>query len=465
MKRNYFGTDGIRGRVGEPPITPEFVMHLGYSAGKVLISSDWHLSSGERPAVLIGKDTRISGYMLESALQAGLSAAGVDVLLSGPMPTPAVAYLTRALRLQAGIVISASHNPFEDNGIKFFSASGTKLPDAIEHEIEAGLNTPIKAMPSVQLGKARRVNDARGRYIEFCKSTFPNHLDLRGLRIVVDCAHGATYQIAGHVLHELGADVVAIGAQPDGLNINHECGATHSAALQEAVTHYQANIGIALDGDGDRVVMVDDTGRLYDGDQLIYIIARHRQQKGLLKGGVAGTLMTNLAVENGLKKLGIPFARANVGDRYVLELLQNKAWQLGGEGSGHIICIDKHTTGDGIISALQVLHALRDSAATLPDLARDVTLFPQQLINVKVPKGFDSRGNVEIKAVQAEAERDLDTSGRVLLRPSGTEPLLRVMVEGENRQKVEYWAEKIADVVRQAAEPSVKPSGQAITHP
>ncbi|WP_097066026.1 phosphoglucosamine mutase [Nitrosovibrio sp. Nv4] len=451
MKKKYFGTDGIRGRVGDMPITPEFVMHLGYSAGKVLTSSDWHLSKGERPAVLIGKDTRISGYMLESALQAGLSAAGVDVLLSGPIPTPAVAYLTRALRLQAGIVISASHNPFEDNGIKFFSASGTKLPDATEHEIEAGLGAPIKSMASAQLGKARRINDARGRYIEFCKSTFPNHLDLRGLRIVVDCAHGATYQIAGPVLHELGADVVAIGAQPDGLNINHECGATHSATLQEAVRRHQADIGIALDGDGDRVIMTDQDGVLFDGDRLIYIIATHRQKKGLLKGGVAGTLMTNLAVENGLKKLNISFARANVGDRYVLELLQKKGWQLGGEGSGHIICIDKHTTGDGIISALQVLYAIRDSDRTLAELAHGVTLYPQQLINVKVPKGFDSRVNAAIKAAQAEAERDLDGSGRVLLRPSGTEPLIRVMVEGESRQKVEHWAEKIADLVRTVA--------------
>ena len=433
------------------PITPEFVMHLGYSAGNVLASSEWHLSKGERPAVLIGKDTRISGYMLESALQAGLSAAGVDVLLSGPMPTPAVAYLTRALRLQAGIVISASHNPFEDNGIKFFSAAGTKLPDVTEHAIEAGLKAPIKSMPSAQLGKARRVNDARGRYIEFCKSTFPNHLDLRGLRIVVDCAHGATYQIAGPVLHELGADVVAIGAQPDGLNINLECGATHSAALQEAVLLHQADIGIALDGDGDRVIMADEKGVLYDGDRLIYIIAKHRQQKGSLKGGVAGTLMTNLAVENGLRKLDIPFARANVGDRYVLELLQKEGWQLGGEGSGHILCIDKHTTGDGIISALQVLYAMRDSAKTLPELAHGVTLYPQQLINVKVPKGFDSSVNPAIKAAQADAERDLDDSGRVLLRPSGTEPLVRVMVEGESKQKVKHWAEKIADIVRNAA--------------
>jgi len=451
LTRKFFGTDGIRGRVGEMPITPEFVMHLGYSAGKVLTSSDWHLPRGERPAVLIGKDTRISGYMLESALQAGLSAAGVDVLLSGPTPTPAVAYLTRALRLQAGIVISASHNPFEDNGIKFFSAAGTKLPDAVEEEIEAGLDAPIRSMPSAQLGKARRVSDARGRYIEFCKSTFPNHLDLRGLRIVVDCAHGATYQIAGHVLHELGADVVVIGAQPDGLNINHECGATHSVSIENAVREYAADIGIALDGDGDRVIMADNKGVLYDGDQLIYIIAAHRKRKDLLKGGVAGTLMTNLAVENGLKKLHIPFARANVGDRYVLELLQKNSWQLGGEGSGHIICTDKHTTGDGIISALQVLYAMRDSSSTFAELARDVTLYPQQLINVKVPKGFDSRANAAIKTVQAEAELDLNGSGRVLLRASGTEPLIRVMVEGQSSQKVNHWAEKIADAVRTAA--------------
>jgi phosphoglucosamine mutase len=451
LTRKFFGTDGIRGRVGEAPITPEFVMHLGYSAGKVLASSNWHLAQGERPAVLIGKDTRISGYMLESALQAGLSAAGVDVLLSGPTPTPAVAYLTRALRLQAGIVISASHNPFDDNGIKFFSASGTKLPDSVEHEIEAGLDQPIKSMPSAQLGKARRVNDARGRYIEFCKSTFPNHLDLRGFRIVVDCAHGATYQIAGHVLHELGAEVVAIGAQPDGLNINHECGATHSATIGNAVKQYKADIGIALDGDGDRVIMADNKGVLYDGDQLIYIIAVHRRRNDLLKGGVAGTLMTNLAVENGLKKLNVPFARANVGDRYVLELMQKNGWQLGGEGSGHIICTDKHTTGDGIISALQVLYAVRDSSCTLAELAQDVTLYPQQLINVKVPKGFDSRTSTVIKNVQAEAEQDLNGSGRVLLRASGTEPLIRVMVEGESPQKVSHWAEKIASAVRAAA--------------
>jgi phosphoglucosamine mutase len=451
LSKKYFGTDGIRGRVGEMPITPDFIMHLGYSAGKVLAAADWHLSKGERPAVLIGKDTRISGYMLESALQAGLSAAGVDVFLSGPMPTPAVAYLTRALRLQAGIVISASHNPFEDNGIKFFSAAGSKLPDATEHEIEAGLNAPIRSMPSAQIGKVRRISDAPGRYIEFCKSTFPYHLDLRGLRIVVDCAHGATYHIAGHVLHELGADVVAIGVQPDGLNINHKCGATHSATLQEAVRQHHADLGIALDGDGDRVVMVDSKGTLYDGDQLVYIIAKHRQQRGLLKGGVAGTLMTNLAVENGFRKLNIPFARANVGDRYVLELLQQKGWQLGGEGSGHIICIDKHTTGDGIISALQVLHAMRDCGKTLSGLTRGITLYPQRLVNVKVAKEFDFRVSAQVKAAQVSAEHDLGGSGRVLLRVSGTEPLVRVMVEGESEQKVKRWAEQIAEAVRSAA--------------
>ncbi|MEE8254953.1 MAG: phosphoglucosamine mutase [Nitrosomonadaceae bacterium] len=450
MTKKYFGTDGIRGRVGVTPITPEFVMHLGYSAGKVLASADRYLSKNERPAVLIGKDTRISGYMLESALQAGLSAAGVDVLLTGPMPTPAVAYLTCALRLQAGIVISASHNPFEDNGIKFFSASGNKLSDTTENNIEKGLDAPITSMPSAQLGRARRVNDASGRYIEFCKSTFPYHLDLRGMRIVVDCAHGATYHVAGHVLHELGADVVVIGARPDGLNINQQYGATHSATIQKAVRQHQADIGIALDGDGDRVVMSDKKGALYDGDQLLYIIAKHRQQKSLLKGGIVGTLMTNLAIENGLNKLNIPFARANVGDRHVLELLQKKGWELGGEGSGHIICVDKHTTGDGIISALQVLHAMRDSGKTLAELSRGVTLYPQQLINVKIQKGFDFHANAAIKEAQIKAKRDLGDRGRILLRTSGTEPLVRIMVEGESRQKVKYWVEYISNALRGA---------------
>ena len=451
LSKKYFGTDGIRGRVGVSPITPDFIMHLGYAAGKVLTSSDRRLPTGQRPSVLIGKDTRISGYMLESALEAGLSAAGVDVLLSGPMPTPAVAYLTRALRLQAGIVISASHNAFEDNGIKFFSASGSKLSDEAEHAIEERLSSPIKSMDSARLGKVRRISDAPGRYIEFCKSTFPYHLDLRGLRIVVDCAHGATYHIAGHVLHELGADVVAIGVQPDGLNINHECGATHSSTLQIAVRQHHADLGIALDGDGDRVVMVDSKGTIYDGDQLVYIIARHRQQRGLLKGGVVGTLMTNLAVENGFRKLGIPFARSNVGDRYVMELLQQKDWQLGGEGSGHIICTDKHTTGDGIISALQVLHAMRDCGKTLAGLTRGLTLYPQKLVNVKVAKRFNPHANEQIKIVQSAAEQDLGDKGRTLLRVSGTEPLVRVMVEGESERKVTRWADRIAEAVRSAA--------------
>jgi phosphoglucosamine mutase len=451
LSKKYFGTDGIRGRVGVSPITPDFIMHLGYAAGKALTLSDRRLPKGQRPAVLIGKDTRISGYMLESALEAGLSAAGVDVLLSGPMPTPAVAYLTRALRLQAGIVISASHNAFEDNGIKFFSASGSKLSDEAEHAIEERLSSPIKSMDSARLGKVRRISDAPGRYIEFCKSTFPYHLDLRGLRIVVDCAHGATYHIAGHVLHELGADVVAIGVQPDGLNINHECGATHSSTLQIAVRQHHADLGIALDGDGDRVVMVDSKGTIYDGDQLVYIIARHRQQRGLLKGGVVGTLMTNLAVENGFRKLGIPFARSNVGDRYVMELLQQKDWQLGGEGSGHIICTDKHTTGDGIISALQVLHAMRDCGKTLAGLTRGLTLYPQKLVNVKVAKRFNPHTSEQIKIVQSAAEQDLGDKGRTLLRVSGTEPLVRVMVEGESERKVTRWADRIAEAVRSAA--------------
>jgi phosphoglucosamine mutase len=451
LSKKYFGTDGIRGRVGVSPITPDFIMHLGYAAGKALAASDWNLPKGERPAVLIGKDTRISGYMLESALEAGLSAAGVDVLLSGPMPTPAVAYLTRALRLQAGIVISASHNAFEDNGIKFFSASGSKLSDEAERAIEERLGSPIKSMDSAQLGKVRRISDAPGRYIEFCKSTFPYHLDLRGLRIVVDCAHGAAYHIAGHVLHELGADVVAIGVQPNGLNINHECGATHSSTLQIAVRQHHADLGIALDGDGDRVVMVDSKGTVYDGDQLVYIIAKHRQQRGLLKGGVVGTLMTNLAVENSFRKLSIPFARANVGDRYVMELLKKKDWQLGGEGSGHIICNDKHTTGDGIISALQVLHAVRDCGKTLAGLTRGLTLYPQKLVNIKVVKRFNPHASEQVKTVQSAAEQDLGDKGRTLLRVSGTEPLVRVMVEGESERKVTRWADRIAEAVRSAA--------------
>ncbi len=451
MTRKYFGTDGVRGRVGEEPITPEFVMHLGYAAGKVLVGEGRAHRSGDHPAVLIGKDTRISGYMLESALQAGLSAAGVDVYLAGPMPTPAVAYLTRALRLSAGIVISASHNSFEDNGIKFFSADGDKLPDTTERAIESRLEEPIACAPSAKLGKAWRVNDAAGRYIEFCKSTFPGALDLRGLKLVLDCAHGATYHIARHVFHELGADVVAIGNQPDGLNINEACGALHPEGLRRAVLEHGAQYGIAFDGDGDRLVVVDGAGNTYDGDQLVYVIAAHRHRLGTLAGGVVGTQMTNLALEHALGRLGIPFARAKVGDRYVLELLLEKGWVLGGENSGHIICLDKHTTGDGIVSALQVLWAVRESGQTLAMLAEPVELYPQILINVRVAQRFDFQGAPDVRAALEAAEGDLHGHGRVLLRASGTEPLIRVMVEGRSRGQVQHWAETIAQSVEQAA--------------
>ncbi|OIO83068.1 MAG: phosphoglucosamine mutase [Gallionellaceae bacterium CG1_02_56_997] len=449
MTKKYFGTDGIRGRVGKFPITPQFVMNLGYAAGKVLANLEH--TAGERPAVLIGKDTRISGYMLESALQAGLIAAGVDVYLAGPVPTPAVAYLTRTLRLQAGIVISASHNPFEDNGIKFFSASGTKLPDEIEHAIEAGLEAEIKIESSGQLGKAKRLDDASGRYIEFCKSTFPSAMNLRGMKIVVDCAHGATYNIALPVFHELGAEVVAIGVTPDGININAGFGATSPANLQKAVVEHRADVGIALDGDGDRLIMVDSAGKLYDGDQLLFIIAKHRQQQGRLHGGVVGTLMTNLAFEHAMRRLSIPFLRAKVGDRYVMELLQQQGWQIGGENSGHIICLDKHSTGDGIVSALEVLHALHTRHLSLAEMSQDLQLYPQVLINVRVHGVTKLKDNAEINAAVAEAERALDGKGRVLLRPSGTEPLLRVMVEGEEGALVQQCAEQIAAAVRIAA--------------
>jgi len=455
MSRKYFGTDGVRGRVGEYPITPEFVMHLGYSAGKVLSSVDWQLAEGENPVVLIGKDTRISGYLLESALQAGLIAAGVDVYLAGPVPTPAVAYLTRALRLQAGIVISASHNPFEDNGIKFFSSEGTKLPDETERAIEAGLDSPIVTMPSARLGRAKRIGDAAGRYIEFCKSSFPYDMDLRGLKLVVDCAHGAAYHIARHVFHELGADVTAIGVQPDGMNINDGYGATAPANLQHAVREHKADIGIALDGDGDRLVMVDADGALYDGDQLLYIIAKHRLAQGVLKRGVAGTLMTNLALEHALQRIGVPFARAKVGDRYVMELLQQQGWHLGGENSGHIICLDRHTTGDGIVSALQVLHALRANRQTLAEAVAGLILYPQVLVNVRVAKGRDYTAHASVISAVAAAETALAGKGRVLLRPSGTEPLLRVMVEGEDGAMVRHCAENIAQAVNEAAQERV----------
>ena len=449
MSRKYFGTDGIRGKVGEHPITPDFVMRLGYAAGRVLTSIESNLAKGAHPAVLIGKDTRISGYMLESALEAGLSAAGVDVLMTGPMPTPAVAYLTRALRAQAGIVISASHNPFDDNGIKFFSSQGTKLPDDIEHAIEVELDQPMEVMASISLGKVMRVKDAQGRYIEFCKSTFPNTLDLRGLKIVLDCAHGATYHVAPPVFHELGAEIVVIANQPNGVNINCDVGTTYPQALQKAVIEHQADLGIAFDGDGDRVMMVDSQGQLLDGDQLLYIIANARQTNGSLQGGVVGTLMTNLALEHKLQAMNIPFARAKVGDRYVLELLNQQGWQLGGENSGHILTLDKHSSGDGIIAALQVLQAVLLSKKTLGQLGVDLSLYPQVLINVKTSKKIDLEHHVVIQAAVKEAERELADKGRVLLRASGTEPKIRVMVEGENRLQVQMLAEKIAYVVTQ----------------
>ena len=451
MARKYFGTDGVRGRVGEAPITPEFVMHLGYAAGQVLVADRGALPEGEHPTVLIGKDTRISGYMLEAALEAGFTAAGVNVLMTGPMPTPAVAYLTRALRLQAGVVISASHNPFEDNGIKFFSASGQKLPDSVEETIEARLDVPINTVSARQLGRARRIEDAAARYIEFCKSTFPNHLDLRGMRIVVDCAHGATYHIAPHVLHELGAEAIAIGNMPNGYNINDQCGATSTAALTAAVKEHRADLGIALDGDGDRLMMADATGRIYDGDALLYVIARHRIQCNYMKGGVVGTLMTNLGMEHALNRLNIPFERANVGDRYVMERLLANGWTLGGETSGHILCLDKHTTGDGIVSALQVLRALRESGESLAAMTSDVESYAQVMINVPVTKGFMLDHCEAVKTTVAEAENTLNGSGRIVLRASGTEPLIRVMVESAAHADAKRWAECIAEQVRTAA--------------
>jgi phosphoglucosamine mutase len=443
LSRKYFGTDGVRGTVGRAPMTPDFVLRLGYAAGKVLAGH------GADPAVLIGKDTRISGYMIEAALEAGFSAAGVDVLLCGPLPTPGVAYLARALRLSAGVVISASHNPYADNGIKFFSGDGFKLPDAVETEIERALESPIGCNESAKLGKARRVEDAPGRYVEFCKSCFPANLDLRGLRIVVDCAHGAAYSVAPNVFHELGADVVPIGVSPDGFNINDLFGATSPRQLEGAVRLHQADLGIALDGDGDRLIMADAQGALYDGDQLLYAIVKHRATKGPV-AGVAGTLMTNLAVEQAFVRLGVPFARARVGDRYVLELMRERGWMLGGENSGHLICLDRHTTGDGIVSALQVLAALRESNKTLRELTADLVMFPQVLVNVQVPRGFEWQKDRVIGKAQADAEKSLDGRGRVLLRPSGTEPLLRVMVEGESKELVEAAANSIADAVRVA---------------
>ncbi|MBL8515683.1 MAG: phosphoglucosamine mutase [Betaproteobacteria bacterium] len=444
MKRKYFGTDGIRGRVGDAPITPDIMLRLGYAAGRVLTRQQEH------PAVVIGKDTRISGYMLESALEAGLSAAGCDVYLTGPMSTPGVAFLTRALRLSAGIMISASHNPFEDNGIKFFSAEGAKLPDEVELDIEAALDEPLATQPSTKLGKAMRVHDAEGRYIEFCKGTFPKEQTLRGLKLVVDAAHGACYRLAPRVFQELGAQVVPIGVAPNGLNINDRCGATHAEAMAHAVTDNEADFGIALDGDGDRLMMADADGTLFDGDQLLYVIVKDQLSRGA-RSGVVGTLMTNLAVELAFAKLGASFARAKVGDRHVLEMLNEKGWLWGGENSGHIICLDRHTTGDGIVSALQVLAALKRAGQSLGEYSQELTLFPQVLVNVRTVTKLDFAGNSAIQHAVRAAESELNGAGRVLLRASGTEPVIRVMVEGRDAAQVSRLAETIASEVRRAA--------------
>ena len=439
--RKYFGTDGVRGKVGTYPITPDFALKLGWAAGKVLASQ------GSR-TVLIGKDTRISGYMLESALEAGLAAAGLTAAFTGPMPTPAVAYLTRTFRLEAGIVISASHNPYYDNGIKFFSAEGTKLPDHIEEAIEAMLDQPMDCVESAELGKARRINDAAGRYIEFCKSTFPAHLDLDGYKIVVDCANGATYHIAPNVLRELGAEVIEIGATPNGININEKCGATDVKALQEKVLETKADVGLAYDGDGDRIMMVDHLGNKVDGDQILFIIAREALRSGQLKGGVVGTLMSNMSLEIALKMLGVPFVRANVGDRYVLEKMVEHSWTLGGENSGHIIIADKNTTGDGIIASLAVLSAMVQHRLSLNELASAVKLFPQVLINVRFAGGDNPLESEAVKAVAADVEKRLEGKGRILLRKSGTEPLIRVMVECEDGVLAKQCAEEIAEAVK-----------------
>jgi len=439
--RKYFGTDGVRGKVGTYPITPDFALKLGWAAGKVLASQ------GSR-TVLIGKDTRISGYMLESALEAGLAAAGLTAAFTGPMPTPAVAYLTRTFRLEAGIVISASHNPYYDNGIKFFSSQGTKLPDDIEEAIEAMLDQPMDCVESAELGKARRINDAAGRYIEFCKSTFPAHLGLDGYKIVVDCANGATYHIAPNVLRELGAEVIEIGTDPNGININEKCGATDVKALQEKVLETKADVGLAYDGDGDRIMMVDHLGNKVDGDQILFIIAREALRSGQLKGGVVGTLMSNMSLEIALKMLGVPFVRANVGDRYVLEKMVEHNWTLGGENSGHIIIADKNTTGDGIIASLAVLSAMVQHRLSLNELASAVKLFPQVLINVRFAGGENPLESEAVKAVAADVEKRLEGKGRILLRKSGTEPLIRVMVECEDGVLAKQCAEEIAEAVK-----------------
>ena len=440
-ERKYFGTDGVRGKVGQFPITPDFALKLGWAAGKILATQG-------TKQVLIGKDTRISGYMLESALEAGLAAAGLSAAFVGPMPTPAIAYLTRTFRAEAGIVISASHNPYYDNGIKFFSSVGEKLPDEVEEAIEALLDQPMDCVESAQLGKAMRINDAAGRYIEFCKGTFPANASLKGYKIVVDCANGATYHIAPNVMRELGAEVIEIGTKPDGLNINEKCGATDIKALQKVVVESGADVGLAYDGDGDRIMMVDHLGNKVDGDQILFIIAREALRSGKLHGGVVGTLMSNMGLEVALKHLAIPFTRANVGDRYVLEQLKEKGWKLGGENSGHIIVLDKNTTGDGIIASLEVLAAMEAHKMSLNDLARAVPLFPQVLINVRFEGGKNPLESDTVKAVAADVEKRLAGKGRILLRKSGTEPLIRVMVECEDGVLAQSCAEEIVAAVK-----------------
>jgi len=442
MSRKYFGTDGIRGTVGQSPITPDFVLRLAHAVGRVLKRTE------ARPLVLIGKDTRISGYMLESALESGFNSAGVDVMLLGPLPTPGVAYLTRAQRASLGVVISASHNAYPDNGIKFFSAQGTKLPDEWEQAVEAAMDEPPVWVESAALGKARRLDDAAGRYIEFCKSTFATDLTLKGLKIVVDAAHGAAYQIAPKVFHELGAEVVAIGCAPDGLNINHEVGATHTEALVEAVKANHADYGVALDGDADRLMMVDASGRLFNGDELLYLMADDRLGRDEHVPGVVGTLMTNMAVEVALKKRGVQFVRAKVGDRYVLEELHKHKWLLGGEGSGHLLALDKHTTGDGLVSALQVLQTCVRSERSMAQLLSDVTLFPQTLINVRLQPGQDWKASTRLAEETKAVEAELGEHGRVLIRASGTEPLVRVMVEARDAAQAQACAERLAQTLR-----------------
>ena len=442
IKRKYFGTDGIRGKVCTESINPEFVLKLGWAVGRVL-------TNGHRQKVVIGKDTRISGYMLESALEAGLSAAGVDVRILGPMPTPAIAYLTQTLRAQAGIVISASHNLFEDNGLKFFSSDGSKLPDDIEMLIEQEMEKTLEVVPSKDLGKAARINDAPGRYIEFCKSTIPSLTRLTGLKIVVDCAHGATYDVAPKVFKELGAEVLSIGTEPDGFNINKGCGSTSTELLQQKVRDFDADIGIALDGDGDRVHLIDKLGQVVNGDQILFLIAKDRKEKGLLHGGVVGTLMSNYGLETALNDLDIPFIRAKVGDRYVLEELKANQWKIGGESSGHVVCLDKTTTGDGIVAALQVLTIMVQQHKSLKDLTDGMKMFPQTLINIPTENAVQLMQSPIIQQKTTELNQALSGDGRVLLRPSGTEPLLRVMVEGRNAESVLNDAESLCKIIRE----------------